>query len=86
MKTKTFKTFEAAYESGARRAHLIHFTEALRGLDRDGPEWTQKSWVAEREDAILTLRRICAQHGDNDWPDDLHLSDIIQKNLECYLP
>lgn len=40
---------------------------------------------AERDDAIKTLRQICEHHGDNDWPDSLHLSDIIDKHLGDYL-
>jgi hypothetical protein len=37
--------------------------------------------MVERSEAIATCRRICEAHGDNDWPDDLHLSDIIENHL-----
>lgn len=46
---------------------------------------TAESFVAEREAVIPALRRICAEHGDNDWPDDLHLADIIEKHLAWHL-
>jgi len=42
-------------------------------------------YSSERAQTVLSLRRVCAQFGDNDWPDDLHLVDIIEKHLERYL-
>ena len=27
------------------------------------------------------LRQVCAKYGDNDWPDNLHLADVIEKHL-----
>ena len=39
------------------------------------------SWIIEREAAIRVLRCVCSEFGDNDWPDDLHLSDVIEKHL-----
>lgn len=39
----------------------------------------------ERDDAIKTLRQLCAEFGDNDWDDSLHLSDIINKHLGRHL-
>lgn len=35
----------------------------------------------ERARAIETLRYVCEAFGDNDWEDNLHLSDIIEKHL-----
>lgn len=43
------------------------------------------SWRAERVAAIRLLREICAEYGDNDWPDDLHLEDILEKHLLRHL-
>ena len=37
--------------------------------------------VAERQEVVAILRRLCAEPGDNDWPDNLHLSDVIEKHL-----
>ena len=42
-------------------------------------------WLQEREIAIIVLRRLCAEHGDNDWPDELHLADVIEKHLANHL-
>jgi len=36
----------------------------------------------ERAEAIQVLRRVCERLGDNDWPDNLHLVDILSKHLE----
>jgi predicted secreted protein len=41
--------------------------------------------IIEREEAINTLRDLCREHGDNDWSDDLHLADIIDKHLGRHL-
>lgn len=46
---------------------------------------TEQAWIAEREAAIAALRRLCAAHGDNDWPESLHLADIIEKHLGRHL-
>lgn len=39
----------------------------------------------ERRFAIAELRSICKAIGDNDWPDELDLSDIIEKHLGDYI-
>jgi hypothetical protein len=39
----------------------------------------------ERPYVIAMLRTICDARGDNDWPDDLHISDIIEKHLLRYV-
>lgn len=41
--------------------------------------------TAERVDTILKLREICETYGDNDWPDGLHLADILDKHLLRHL-
>jgi len=35
----------------------------------------------EKADAISMLRQVCEKFGDNDWDDNLYLSDIIEKHL-----
>ncbi len=39
----------------------------------------------ERGAAVKMLRQLCADFGDNDWPDDLHLADVIDKHLGDHL-
>lgn len=72
---------EARYEAGSRMAWLHMLGAVIRGLGRDPPEWSAARLIAERELAIITLRSLCVEFGDNDWSDDLNLSDIIEKHL-----
>lgn len=44
---------------------------------------TEEKFSSERIEAIAMLRMLCDDHGDNDWTDDLHIADIIQKHL-CF--
>ena len=76
---------EAAYTRGHRRAWLSVLQQCCRELGYEDVEIRKASWISEREDAIATLRRICDDIGDNEWPNDLHLSDIIEKHLERHL-
>ena len=41
--------------------------------------------MAERQAAVRELRILCGRVGDNDWPDELDLGDIIGKHLAKYL-
>ena len=41
----------------------------------------QEKWPEERTAVVALLREICQDHGDNDWPDNLHLYDVIDKHL-----
>lgn len=34
----------------------------------------------------MLLRDICKEYGDNDWDDDLHIVDIVDKHLHRHLP
>lgn len=74
---------ERAYERGMRSVYREQLQNALRGLDQKDRD--KSAWILEREAAIATLRQLCETHGDNDWPNDLHLSDIIDKHLGRYL-
>ena len=64
---------------------IKNLLEAIKNLGRDSPEWTEKRWLLEREEAISTLRRACREFGDNDWPDDLNLSASIEKHFADHL-
>jgi chromosome segregation ATPase len=46
---------------------------------------TLEGALARLVDARLALRSICAGFGDNDWPDDLHPQDVIDKHLWPHL-
>lgn len=70
---------EKDYEAGYRAAMSRIAQETMRSLpmgDRD-----KLALLTERQQAIVALRSVCAEFGDNEWPDELHLSDIIEKHL-----
>lgn len=43
------------------------------------------SLLRERSDVVKLLRELCAAYGDTDWPDSLHLYDVIEKHLARHL-
>lgn len=76
---------EQDYKVGWRRAWLIMLRQCLRELGHDDSDAEKARWVVEREETVLMLRSVCERHGDNDWPDDLHLTDVIEKHLGRHL-
>ena len=74
------------YTAGYRAALLFTFRSVLDELGYNSLEEKQAAWILEREEAIAILRKVCAAYGDNDWPDDLSLGDVITRHLEKYLP
>ena len=72
---------EKDYIMGRRSAATSILYECLGMLGYDDPRAEQVRWIPEREEAISALRRICSDHGDNDWDEKLCLADIIDKHL-----
>jgi hypothetical protein len=55
-------------------------------LDDDGKKvQVPVAGMVERVAVVRVLRQVCERFGDNDWPDNLHLGDVIEKHLEPYL-
>jgi len=75
---------EDAYELGGKSAWRQMLALALRNLGIDAPDGARLAM--ERAETVAMLRRVCSRHGDNEWPDDLHLSDVIEKHLGRHLP
>lgn len=76
---------EAAYERGERAGLLRALQDVTAALGYTSKRGKEASLIAEREQAIAALRDICLVHGDNDWPANLHLADIIEKHLGRHL-
>lgn len=74
---------EEGYEAGNKMAWLMILNEALRHLSQDMPDAAKLT--SERTLTILALRTICRDFGDNDWPDELNLADVLNKHLLPYL-
>lgn len=70
MEEKTVKASSHASQS-LNKAALDTIPSTKREIG------TQK----ERDETIAMLRHVCEEHGDNDWPDNLHLADVIEKHL-----
>jgi hypothetical protein len=68
---------EQQYISGSQRAWSLMLQTCLKNLGTTA----KKGVPTERIDVILFLRDICEEFGDNDWPDNLHIVDIIDKHL-----
>ena len=73
---------DLVYTQGTNAAWRRILAEAVREL---GPEGNLDRWRLERADAVAALRDICQEYGDNDWPDELHLGDVIEKHLGRHL-
>lgn len=74
---------EELYIRGRKAAYRQILNQCLREIgehDRD-----KDAWRAERAETIAVLRMVCDDHGDNDWLDDLHLADVIDKHLARHL-
>lgn len=84
MVTDNSNDLDRAYLDGKRAAMIELLTIIAREL-RDDPVGQLAALKTERLQAIQQLRDVCAEHGDNDWPDELHLADVIEKHLARHL-
>ena len=55
------------------------------GHETDDPAVAHARAVSEIETTRAALRRVCEEHGDNDWDDRLHLADVVEKHLARHL-
>jgi hypothetical protein len=76
---------EQDWITGNRAAYAAMIAECCRQLGVNDPAARAVRWIKEREEAVAVLRRLCKDHGDNEWEEDLHLADIIGKHLGRYL-
>ena len=76
---------EETYEAGRRMAWQEVLGMAVGALGAEDPAAGQARWILEREATVAALREVCEDHGDNDWPDDLHLADVVEKHLHRHL-
>jgi hypothetical protein len=77
-------TDEQSWERGRKAAYIAIGRNCLRALGFDNAEAASIAhiaWIDERQAAVSALRDLCETFGDNDWPDELHLSDVIEKHL-----
>lgn len=86
--TKT-EAHERGYVAGrlfTLASMLRHFLGEHFGLtDQRTIETRVAQLELERLEIVAKLREVCAEHGDNDWPEDLHLGDVLEKHLARHL-
>lgn len=75
---------EESYLLGQRALLLGQLKDILKQLGKR-EDTTKEDLIAEREEAVQALRSICEDHGDNEWDENLHLADIINKHLGKHL-
>jgi hypothetical protein len=80
-------SLEDQLDDASARSRAEIARQVVRSLlcDLHGDESAHLELILEIENARAVLRRLCEDHGDNDWPDDLALSDILDKHLGYYL-
>lgn len=76
---------EKSYLEGQRSVWVSMLLTCLKNLGYDDPAAKQAQWITEREETIAVLRSVCRTHGDNDWDENLHLGDVIDKHLYKHL-
>jgi hypothetical protein len=74
---------EKDWTAGNRAAWTRILSEAIRELGPSAPDAARL--IRERAEVVAMLRQVCEVFGDNDWPDDLHLADVIEKHLWRHL-
>jgi len=81
---RQLEAHEEGYLLGYRAALTAQLNDILAKMGYDGSR-TLADFISEREEAISRLRDACEEHGDNDWDENLHLADIIEKHLIRHL-
>lgn len=84
------KAHSLGYAEGRRRTLinlLSHTISELTGYTRpeDNVLVHLARAIEEREEAVAVLREVCKKHGDNDWTENLHLADVIERHLVRHL-
>ena len=74
---------EQAYVNGSRASHRRMIDYCIMNLGKQ--DMTKEQAIEELEGARGALRSLCAEVGDNDWDDRLHLADVIDKHLGRHL-
>ncbi len=73
------------WSRGYRAALVAMLGDVLHRLGYDDVEAQRAKWIIEREQAVAKLREVCGDFGDNDWTNELHLADVIDKHLARYI-
>ncbi|HMJ86923.1 MAG TPA: hypothetical protein VK504_27280 [Vicinamibacterales bacterium] len=73
-------------EQAAYRSMLSHCLQGLTTYDQNAtPEVRATRLELLHSETIAALRAVCDEFGDNEWYDNLHPRDIIEKHLRRHL-
>lgn len=76
---------DRAWEDGRRSLARRLIRDLMMEVGEHEAELTEVRLRLELSEARSVLRRLCEDHGDNDWSDDLYLADALDKHLGRYL-
>ena len=79
---------EVDYIQGNKAAYSNILKFCIKQLDDNDYIEYEKAYInllTERTEAILALRAVCSIISDNNWQDNLHLADIINKHILNYI-
>lgn len=76
---------DVAYTEGRRATLRAMLSDILRQLGYEGADQRPVRLIEEREAAVSQLRTLCAEFGDNNWTEHMHLADVIEKHLGKHL-
>lgn len=82
---ETVEAREANWLEGHRFAWVEIFRKARSEIGYTEEQNLVNNLIIEREEAIVQLRELCREFGDNDWKNDLNLADVIEKHLGRYI-
>ena len=68
------------FERGERAAYAKLLGVAVSAL-YPAADMKLERLVLEREDTVRALRRVCEDHGSNEWEPDTNLGNVIDKHL-----
>lgn len=74
---------EIYYQRGRKDTAARFLRECMDTLNPEQKKNAQL--IIERDRTVASLRQVCEVHGDNDWPDGLNLSDVINNHLWSHL-
>ena len=75
---------EQSYLLGERQA-AIGQLRTIMGYLKVDEKRTKEQYMLEREETVQALRDVCEDHGDNEWEENLHLADVVNKHLGRHL-
>lgn len=72
---------ERDWMRGNKYAWMAIVSQALREIGQRNDTMKKAALILERQQTVNALRDLSAVLGCDDWPDDLHLADVVNKYI-----